>query len=94
MWSAVGVVFDCASKRSMTERMHGTDIDDKRRRGVDSEISGASIAHLEGAIFEVERAVTLEQEGSGRKQATVMVVMGRACGAHLSITPILNFPPR
>ena len=58
MWSSVGVVFDCASKRSMTGRMQGRGTNGERRRGVDSNISGVSIAHLEGAKVEDEGAVT------------------------------------
>ena len=63
MWSAVGVVFDCASKRSMTERMQGRDIDGERRRGIDSEIPGVSIAHLEGTVREVGGVVTVGAGG-------------------------------
>jgi hypothetical protein len=96
MWSAVGVVFDCASKRSMTGRMHGRDIDGERRRGVDSEISGVSIAHLEGVIFEVEGGVTLMQEGStGRNQPSDGCSDGRAAHTSRSLRSIrIELPPR
>ena len=50
MWSAVGVVFDRASKRSITGRMPGREVDGERRRGVDSEILRASIPPLEGVL--------------------------------------------
>ena len=77
MWSAVGVVFDCASKRSITGRMRGRGIDGERRRGIDSEITGASIVHLEGLIFfEMEGAVP------GRKQAVIVVMQMLAARSH------------
>jgi hypothetical protein len=92
MWSAVGVVFDCASKRSMTKRMHGRDIDGERRRGDDSEISRVSIAHLEGVIFEVEGGVTLMQEGSTGRNQQVMVLAAHTSRSLRSIP--IQLPPR
>ena len=58
MWSTDGAVFDRASKRSMTGRTDGREVEGERRRGVDSEISGVCISHLEGVIFFERRAVT------------------------------------
>jgi len=90
MWSAVGVVFDCASKRSMTERMHGRDIDGERRREVDSEIPGVSIAHLGGMVREVGGVVNV---GAGRLRSETS--SDGACRLdHFRSTPCIQLPPR
>lgn len=68
MWSAVGVVFDCASKRSMTGRMHGRNVVGERRRGVNSEISEVCIAHLEGCFFEVGGGSAMASRGCGESK--------------------------
>ena len=88
MWSAVGVVFDCASKRSMIGRMQGGEKDAERRRGVESEISEVSIAHLE---------VNCEVEGepwpdAGGLRAGCCGDSSDGCSIRttLSITPIHN----
>ena len=95
MWSAVGVVFDCASKRSMTERMQGRDIDGERRRGIDSEIPGVSIAHLEGTVREVGGVVTVGAGGL-RSETSSDGACRRTLLDHFrsSGTPCIQPPPR